>query len=160
MMWPNAPGWRVHSSRRNRLGSREVINWRMVCPQHNARRIATSPVAIALLAALALAAQLLDLLTGLRMVLAYGIDAELNPLLRAALISAGPAGAAALKLGAATLSVAALVFLARTGRAQLARNCLLLAVDIGFVGALSNSSPGVFGVPVGSEFLELLLHHL
>jgi hypothetical protein len=118
----------------------------MACPLPRTSRIATSPLAIVLLAALALAAQMLDLLTGLRMVLAYGIDAELNPLIRAAFISAGPAGAAALKLSAATLSVAALVFLARAGRAQLARNCLLLAVDIGFVGALSNGSPGVVGV--------------
>jgi hypothetical protein len=108
--------------------------------QHAAGGVATSPVAIALLAALVLVAQALDLLTGLRMVLHYGIDAELNPLVRAILIGAGPAGAAAVKLGAATLAVALLLVLARTGRRQLARNCLLIAVDIGFVGALSNGS--------------------
>jgi hypothetical protein len=110
------------------------------CPGGPVAGIATSPVAMTLLATIVLVAQALDLVSGLHMVLRYGMGAELNPLLRVMLISAGPAGAAVVKLGAAVLAVALLLGLARTGRTLLARNCLLIAVVIGFVGALSNGN--------------------
>lgn len=114
----------------------------LVAAPRPGRDAATGPMPIALLAVLALLAQTLDLLTGLRMVVRYGVNAELNPLLRAALASAGPEGAAAVKLGAATLAVMFFVALAHAGRTRLARNCLLLAVDIGLVGVLSNGGIG------------------
>lgn len=89
-------------------------------------------------ALLALGFQALDLLTGLRMVLAYGLQAETNPLMRDALLTGGPVQVAVFKIGAALLSVGAFLMLARLGRTQLARICLLLAADLGALGVLSN----------------------
>ncbi|MBV9356292.1 MAG: hypothetical protein JO023_12285 [Chloroflexi bacterium] len=110
-------------------------------PGQSIAGIGTNPVVITLLAVLVLVAQLLDLVSGLRMVLDDGINAELNPLFRLILVSTGPAGAAVVKLSVAVLVVTLLLRLARAGRAQLARNCLLVAIDIGLVGLLSNGSP-------------------
>lgn len=102
--------------------------------------MAIERVVLTLLVLFVLLTQLLDLLTALHMVLSYGVDAELNPLLRTALIQSGLAGATAFKLGGATVAVVMWLALARAGRGRLARNCLLLAVAIGLVGVLSNGS--------------------
>ena len=91
-----------------------------------------------MLGRLALLAQALDLLSSLRMVLEHGINAELNPLLRVILISAGPVGVAIVKLGLAAFVVSVLQHLAYVGRPRLARNSLLIAVNVGVIGALSN----------------------
>ncbi|MBV9175172.1 MAG: hypothetical protein JOZ81_34385 [Chloroflexi bacterium] len=107
-------------------------------PLHTASAVATSPLVIALLGRLALLAQALDLLSSLRMVLEHGINAELNPLLRVILVSAGPVGVAIVKLGLAAFVVSVLQHLAYVGRPRLARNSLLIAVNVGVIGALSN----------------------
>ncbi|MBV9174686.1 MAG: hypothetical protein JOZ81_31880 [Chloroflexi bacterium] len=106
--------------------------------QGRAPRVATSPLMIAFLGGLVLLAQALDLLSSLSMVLQYGVDAELNPLFRGILISIGPVGVAVVKLGVAAFVVSVLQALAWIGRPRLARNSLLIAVNIGVVGALSN----------------------
>jgi hypothetical protein len=110
----------------------------VTCKLRQRRALAVGPAAILLLAPLALLAQVLDLLTALGMIVQCGIDAEVNPLIRAAVVGAGPAGAAGIKLGGATAAVAVLLGLAKVGRVRLARNCLLLALGIGLVGVLSN----------------------
>jgi hypothetical protein len=84
------------------------------------------------------------LFSSLNMVLQHGINAELNPLLRVILISTGPVGVAVVKLGVAAFVVAVLQHLAQAGRAQLARNSLLLAINVGVIGALSNGCLQMF----------------
>ena len=100
--------------------------------------LATGPRGIYTLAALALAMHVLDLATGLRMMLLYGVHLEQNPLARFVMASAGPLGLMELKLGVVTAGVVLFVRTARAGRARLARNCLLMAVGIGLLGWASN----------------------
>jgi hypothetical protein len=90
------------------------------------------------LAALVLMMHALDLATGLRMMLMYGVNLEQNPLARFVMFEAGPFGLIALKLGVVGSGVLLFVRAARLGRARLARNCLLLALGIGLLGAASN----------------------
>jgi hypothetical protein len=100
--------------------------------------LATGPRGIYTLAGLALAMHVLDLATGLRMMLVYGVHLEQNPLARFVMNNAGPIGLTELKLGVVTAGVVLLVRTAQAGRARLARNCLLLAAGIGVLGWTSN----------------------
>jgi hypothetical protein len=100
--------------------------------------LATGPLGIYLLASLALAMHVLDLATGLRMMQAFGIETEQNPLARFIMHTAGPIGLIELKLGVVAGAVLLFVFTAQVGRPRLARNCLLLAAGIGILGWSSN----------------------
>ena len=101
-------------------------------------RVATGRSAIYVLAALAVVCHTLDLATGLRMMLVYGINLEQNPLARLIMQSGGPLGLIAFKLGVVLAGVVLFVRTAHLGRARLARNCLLMAVTLGMLGAASN----------------------
>ena len=94
--------------------------------------------AIYLLAGLVIPLQVLDLVTGLRMMLTYGTHLEQNPLARFAMLYAGPVGLIALKLAVVIGGVLPFVRTAQLGRARLARNCLLFAAAVGMLGAASN----------------------
>jgi hypothetical protein len=80
----------------------------------------------------------LDLATGLRMMLVYGIQLEQNPVARFIMHTAGPVGLVEVKLGVVAIGVLLFVRTAQVGRARLARNCLLLAGGIGVLGWSSN----------------------
>jgi Domain of unknown function (DUF5658) len=101
-------------------------------------RLATGPMAIYLLAALVLFVHLLDLITGLRMMLVFGIHLEQNPLARYIMTSSGPVGLIQAKLAVVLLGVLLFVRTAQVGRARLARNCLVFAAGVGVLGASSN----------------------
>ena len=100
--------------------------------------LATGPTAIAVLAALAIVVHALDLATGIRMMLTYGINLEQNPLARFIMSTSGPLGLAEVKLGIVLTGVLLFVRTAQLGRARLARNCLFTAMTIGLLGATSN----------------------
>ena len=99
---------------------------------------ATGPLGIPTLAALALATHVLDLATGLRMMLVYGIHLEQNPLARFIMHNAGPLGLVEVKLGVVLAGILLFVRTAQVGRPRLARNCLLIAAGIGMLGLTSN----------------------
>jgi hypothetical protein len=100
--------------------------------------LATGRLGIAALAVFALFMHVLDLASGLRMMLVYGINLEQNPLARMIMINMGPMGLVALKLGVVMAGVLLFVRTAQAGRPRLARNCLLMAVCIGLLGFTSN----------------------
>jgi hypothetical protein len=100
--------------------------------------LATGPLAITCLAILALLMHALDLASGIRMMLVYGVSLEQNPLARTIMLEAGPLGLAAAKLGVVGIGVLLFVRTAQIGRPRLARNCLLLAAAIGLLGFTSN----------------------
>ncbi len=100
--------------------------------------LATGPAGIYALAAFALLMHVLDLATGLRMMLVYGIQLEQNPVARFIMHAAGPVGLVEVKLGVVAIGVLLFVRTAQVGRARLARNCLLLAGGIGVLGWSSN----------------------
>jgi hypothetical protein len=100
--------------------------------------LATGRMGIHALAALALGLHLLDLASGLRMMLVYGIHLEQNPLARYVMQTAGPLALIELKLGVVVAGVLLFIRTARVGRPRLARNCLLLAAGIGMLGWSSN----------------------
>jgi hypothetical protein len=100
--------------------------------------LATGPFAITCLAILALLMHALDLASGIRMMLIYGISLEQNPLARTIMTEAGPLGLAVAKLGVVGIGVLLFVRTAQIGRPRLARNCLLLAAGIGLLGFTSN----------------------
>jgi hypothetical protein len=101
-------------------------------------RLGTGRTAIYLLAALALVANMLDLATGLDMILTYGSHLELNPLARNIVEGLGPLGLVHAKLSVVLLGVLIFIWNARIGRARLARNCLVFALGVGMLGATSN----------------------
>jgi hypothetical protein len=101
-------------------------------------RLATGRTAIYVLAALVIILHALDLATGLRMMLSYGIHLEQNPLARYIMTSSGPLGLIYVKLGVVLAGVLLFVRTAQLGRARLARNCLLFAASVGMLGAASN----------------------
>src|SRR3954447_18926451 len=96
--------------------------------------LGTGPSGIYRLAALVLLLHILDLATGLRMMLVYGVHLEQNPLARYIMHSGGPLALVELKLGVVALGVLLLIKTAEVGRARLARNCLLLAAGMGMLG--------------------------
>ena len=98
----------------------------------------TGPLGILTLAAFALALHVLDLATGLRMMLVYGIHLEQNPLARFIMHNAGPLGLVEVKLGVVLAGILLFVRTAQVGRPRLARNCLLIAAGIGLLGLTSN----------------------
>jgi uncharacterized membrane protein len=101
-------------------------------------RLATGPLGIAVLAGIALLMHALDLATGLRMMLTYGIQLEQNPLARYIMDTSGPIALVEVKLGVVLAGVLVFVKTAHHGRPRLARNCLLLAAGIGMLGFASN----------------------
>ena len=100
--------------------------------------LATGRIGILALAALALLMHVLDLATGLRMMLVYGIQLEQNPLARFIMNTGGPLGLVEMKLGVVLAGVLLFVRTARLGRPRLARNCLLIAAGTGLLGFASN----------------------
>jgi hypothetical protein len=100
--------------------------------------LGTSPTGIYVLAGLALLMHVLDLATGLRMMLVYGLALEQNPLARTVMTTAGPLGLVELKLGVVLAGLLLFVRTAQAGRPRLARNCLLIAAGIGLLGFTSN----------------------
>jgi hypothetical protein len=82
--------------------------------------------------------QSLDLLTGIRLMLTFGIDQEQNPIARTIFQAGGPLGLTILKLGVVLGGVLALVLVARAGRPRLARNTLVLIAALGLLGVASN----------------------
>jgi hypothetical protein len=100
--------------------------------------LATGPLGIYTLAAFALLMHALDLATGLRMMLVYGVDLEQNPLARFLMTTVGPLGLVELKLGVVAAGLLLFVRTAKAGRPRLARNCLLIAAGIGMLGWTSN----------------------
>jgi small-conductance mechanosensitive channel len=100
--------------------------------------LGTDPLAITALAGLALLMHMLDLATGLRMMLVRGIQLEQNPLARLIMTTFGPLGLVELKLGVVLAAVLLFVRTAQLGRPRLARNCLVLAVCFGILGFASN----------------------
>jgi hypothetical protein len=107
---------------------------------HNAwgARIGCGPRALTVLAATSILLHALDLLTGIRLMLVFGIDQELNPLARAIFQDLGPLGLTVLKLGVVLTGVLALLYLAHLGRPRLARNALLVVGLLGLLGFSSN----------------------
>lgn len=101
-------------------------------------RLATGPLAITALAAFALLMHVLDLATGLRMMLLYGIKLEQNPLARYIMSNSGPLGLIEVKLAVVLMGVLLFVRTAHAGRPRLARNCLLIAAGVGMLGFASN----------------------
>jgi uncharacterized membrane protein len=101
-------------------------------------RLATGPLGIAVLAGVALLMHALDLATGLRMMLVYGIHLEQNPLARYIMDTGGPIGLIEVKLAVVLAAVLMFVKTAHQGRPRLARNCLLLAAGLGMLGFSSN----------------------
>jgi hypothetical protein len=100
--------------------------------------LATGRMAIVALAAFATFMHVLDLATGLRMMLTYGIALEQNPLARFVMTTSGPIALVELKLGVVLAGMWLFVRTARNGRPRLARNCLLIAAGIGMLGFASN----------------------
>jgi len=100
--------------------------------------LATGRLAILGLAILTLFMHVLDLATGLRMMLVYGVNLEQNPLARYIMTTSGPVGLVELKLAVVLAGIVLFVRTARAGRPRLARNCLLIAAGIGMLGFASN----------------------
>jgi len=113
--------------------------WLLLCNDDSwGAKFATGPLGILVLAAFALAMHVLDLATGLRMMLVYGIHLEQNPLARFIMHNAGPLGLVEVKLGVVLAGILLFVRTAQVGRPRLARNCLLIAAGIGMLGLTSN----------------------
>jgi Domain of unknown function (DUF5658) len=116
-----------------------LTRWVLLGPEDGwGATVATGRAAIVSLAAFALMMHLLDLATGLRMMLVYGINLEQNPLARFLMTTSGPIGLIEVKLAVVLAGLFLFVRTARLGRPRLARNCLLLAAGIGILGWSSN----------------------
>ena len=100
--------------------------------------VACGPLSIALLAAVGLLLHGLDLISGIRMMLMYGIEQEQNPIARTIYQVSGPFGLIAAKFGVVFSGVVLLVLVARAGRPRLARNALVLIALMGLLGFSSN----------------------
>jgi hypothetical protein len=107
-------------------------------PQSIAAPTPGTPAFVLCLASLALILQALDLLSGIRMMLAYGVDLEQNPVARTIFQVGGPIGLTLVKLGVVTTGVVVLVILARVGRTRVARNALIAVSLLGLLGFASN----------------------
>jgi hypothetical protein len=100
--------------------------------------LGTGPLGIYFLAGAALFMHALDLASGLRMMLVYGVELEQNPFARTIMHHAGPLGLIEMKLGVVLAALVLFIRTAEAGRPRLARNCLILAVVIGVLGFASN----------------------
>jgi hypothetical protein len=103
-----------------------------------ATRAACGPWSIGLLAAVGLLLHSLDLISGVRMMLMYGIEQEQNPIARTIFQLGGPLGLGAAKYGVLLVGVLLLVLVAHAGRPRLARNALVLVAILGLLGFSSN----------------------
>lgn len=113
--------------------------WLLLGPDNSwGATLATGPGWIWVLATSAMCLHALDLATGLRMMLVYGVHLEQNPLARLVMTNAGPLALVEMKLGVVLAAVLLFVRTAEAGRPRLARNCLLTAVGIGLLGFASN----------------------
>ena len=101
-------------------------------------RFGCGPRTITALAIVAVLLHGLDLASGIRMMLVYGIDQEQNPLARTLFQAGGPQSLAIAKLGVVMAGVLLLLWLARAGRARLSRNSLLVIGMLGLLGSSSN----------------------
>jgi hypothetical protein len=116
-----------------------LTRWVLLGPEGSwGATMATGRLGISALAAFALLMHAIDLATGLRMMLVYGIALEQNPLARFVMTTSGPLGLIELKLGVVLAGVLLFVRTAHVGRPRLARNCLLMAAGIGMLGWTSN----------------------
>src|SRR5207245_7947310 len=106
--------------------------------ESRAARFACGPLSIALLATLSLVLHALDLISGIRMMLTYGIEQEQNPIARAIFQMSGPLGLTAAKFGVVCSGVLVVFLVARAGRFRLARNALALIAILGLLGFSSN----------------------
>ena len=91
-----------------------------------------------LFASVAIVLQTMDLLTGIRLMLVYGIDQEQNPIARTIFDTGGPVGLVIIKLGVVLSGVLMLLLVGRAGRPRLARNALAVAALLGLLGFASN----------------------
>jgi hypothetical protein len=113
--------------------------WLLLGPEDSwGATLGTGRLGIFLLAMCALFLHALDLATGLRMMLLYGVQLEQNPLARAIMQSGGPLLLVEFKLGVVLGAVLLFMRTAEAGRPRLARNCLITAVCIGMLGFASN----------------------
>ena len=101
-------------------------------------RFLCGPVGIASLALVSIALHALDLATGVRMMLLYGIAQEQNPIARSIFQLTGPIGLGAVKFAVVFCGVSFMVGMARAGRPRLARNALLAVAILGLLGFSSN----------------------
>jgi hypothetical protein len=90
------------------------------------------------LAATAFALHALDLISGIRMMLVYGLELEQNPLARAIFMAGGPVGLTLAKLAVVGAGIGYLVWIGRAGRPRLARGALLVVALLGLLGFASN----------------------
>ena len=100
--------------------------------------LATGRRAILVLASLAIVMQVLDLASGVRMMLVHGVHVDQNPLARYIVETMGPIGLIEVKLGVVIAGVLLFVRTAAAGRPRLARNCLLIIATVGLLGWASN----------------------
>jgi hypothetical protein len=114
-----------------------VLDARLLSPRYLFHAARTPGVTL-LIAAAAVAAQGMDLLTGVRLMVLYGLDQEQNPIARSIFQTGGPVGLVIVKLGVVLTGVAVLLLLARAGRRRLARTALVLVALLGLVGCASN----------------------
>jgi hypothetical protein len=87
---------------------------------------------------MAIVLQTMDLLTGIRLMVLYGLDQEQNPIARTIFATSGPAGLMIVKLGVVLSGVLMLVLVAGAGRPRLARNALAVVALLGLLGFVSN----------------------
>jgi len=96
------------------------------------------PSIVFFIAGLAVFLNVLDLLSGIRMMLVYGVDLEQNPIARTIFQVSGPVGLSIMKLTVVLSGVFVLVLLARAGRTRLARTALATVALVGLLGFASN----------------------
>ncbi|HEV2124160.1 MAG TPA: hypothetical protein VGW38_15460 [Chloroflexota bacterium] len=85
-----------------------------------------------------LVCQVLDGVSGAQLMQTRGVEAELNPLARSVFAEAGWTGLLLFKAGVLGATLPLLSWVARCGRVQTARVCLLLAAGLGLLGWWSN----------------------
>src|SRR5919204_3404912 len=96
--------------------------WVLLGPEDSwGATLATGPLGIYVLATVALFMHALDLATGLRMMLLYGVDLEQNPVARAIMHQAGPLGLIEMKLGVVLAALVLFIRTAEAGRPRPAR---------------------------------------
>jgi hypothetical protein len=123
-----------------------AINWRRGRADSRSMWMKTSddvapssfPRQVCLLAAIGLVLQALDLFTGIEMMARDGLSAEQNPVARALILSLGPAGLVAAKLGTALAITYVFMRIEHRGRGRLARNVLSAVAIFGLLGLISN----------------------
>jgi hypothetical protein len=90
------------------------------------------------LAAIAVALHTLDLASGIRLMLVFGIDQEQNPISRTIFQMGGPVALSIAKYGVVLSGVTVLLLIASAGRPKLARASLILVALVGLIGFASN----------------------